>query len=601
MEEILTFLQNKINFQANGKTDKIMSLPDAVRRFVKPKMSIQFGNGMTTPTAIFFEIARQFWGKDPQFTLVGISGGAYNLALFVHGRLCKKIICAFTGDGYPFPGPNPILTRAFQDRSLEIEYWSQLTIVLRFMAGAMGVPFFPTKSLHGSSMEICNTDAFRQIPNPFDKNEAANVVCAYQPDIAIAHGWAADADGNTIFSVPHSGNHFGALAAKNGVIVTVEKIVDADFIRRHAHMTKLPSYIVRAVCPAPLGGFPMGIHPLGVDGVEGYAEDEEWIMEARNASRKTEDYQAWVNKWVLGCKTHDDFLNLLGKKHIQRLKEKIRKNAWMSELAEMFPRLPSPQKPTAAEVLVSVAARKIEEIVQAKKYRLALCGIGVSNLAAWLAYYHLQRQGYLLELVAEIGYYGYRPQPADPYVFNLRNIDSCSMLSDIFTSLAIFMSGAHSFSVGIIGAGQVDKFGNVNTTRISAQGPYLVGSGGANDVASGASETIVTLEQTKERFPEKVDYITSPGEKVSTVVTQLGTFEKEPGRNELILTGYVSAGDKASEEDIVREIKQGCGWNLKVKNELRVFAPPSDEDVLFIRCFDPKRYFLGSTERKKVK
>ncbi|HDS05742.1 MAG TPA: hypothetical protein ENN95_01750, partial [Deltaproteobacteria bacterium] len=174
----------------------------------------------------------------------------------------------------------------------------------------------------------------------------------------------------------------------------------------------------------------------------------------------------------------------------------------MPELTEMSGRLASPKKPTPAEILVSVAARKIEETIRTKNYRLALCGIGVSNLAAWVAYYNLRRQVYPLKLVAEIGYYGYSPQPADPYVFNLRNIPSCRMIPDIFTSLAFFMSGAHTSSVGILGAGQVDKFGNVNTTKISDAGPYLVGSGGANDVTSGASETIVTLEQSKNRFLE---------------------------------------------------------------------------------------------------
>ena len=596
---IKRFLQENLSFQDCHLPGKVMELSEAVKKFIHPGMSIQFGNGMTTPTAIFFEIARQFWGKNPGFTLVGISGGAYNLALFVHGRLCKKIISAFNGDGYPFPGPNPILSRAFSDGSVQIENWTQLTIVLRFIAGAMGLSFFPTKSMSGSSMEIFNKDNFVRIPNPFVKDESVNVVRAYNPDIAIAHGWAADADGNTIMSVPHSGNHFGALAAKNGVIVTVEKIVDADFIRRHAHMTRLPGYIVKAVCPAHMGGFPMGIHALGVDEAEGYGEDEEWIIEARKASRRPEDYQAWVEKWVLKCKTHDDFLNLLGQKRIWHLKGKIQNDSWMSELTEMSGRLALPKKPTPAEILVSVAARKVEEIIRTKNYRLALCGIGVSNLAAWLAYYSLRRQGYPLELVAEIGYYGYSPQPADPYVFNLRNIPSCRMISDIFTSLAVFMSGAQTSSVGILGAGQVDKFGNVNTTKISAAGPYLVGSGGANDVASGSSEVIVTLEQGKERFLEKVDYITSPGIRVSTVVSQCGIFEKEIGGNELILTGYVPFRNGASEEESVRNIKESCGWKLKIKDKLQAISLPADEEILFIRCFDPRRYFLGSEESKK--
>ncbi len=595
-----SFLQDKLSFNEGSGEGKIMELSSAVSRFIRPGMSIQFGNGMTTPTAIFFEIARQYWGKNPAFTLVGISGGSYNLALFAHGKLCKKIISAFNGDGYPFPGPNPILSRSFNDGSVEIENWTQLTIVLRFIAGAMGAPFFPTKSLGGSSMEIFNKDTFARIPNPFSKDESANVVRAYNPDIAIAHGWAADPDGNTIMSVPHSGNHYGALAAKNGVIVTVEKIVDADFIRRHAHMTRLPGYIVKAVCPVPMGGFPMGIHPLGIDEVEGYGEDEEWIMEARKASRSAKDYQNWVDKWVLGCKTHDDFLNLLGQKRIWHLKGKIQNDSWISELSEMSGRLSSPAHPTAAEILVSIAARKIEEIVQTKNYRLALCGIGVSNLAAWLAYYNLKHRGYPLELVAEIGYYGYTPQPADPYVFNLRNIPSCRMISDIFTSLAIFMSGAQTSSIGIIGAGQVDKFGNVNTTKITG-GSFLVGSGGANDVASGSSETIVTLEQTKERFLEKVDYITSPGARVSTVISQFGIFEKDEGSEELMLTGYLPLNNAASEEECVRSIQEQCGWKLKIKSNLQVLCMPSEDEILFLRCFDPKRYFLGSNESQRIK
>lgn len=595
-----SLLNDRLSIKECSETGKIMELPEAVNQFIKPGMSIQFGNGMTTPTAIFFEIARQFWGKNPEFTLAGITGGAYNLALFVHGKLCKKIISAFYGDGYPFPGLNPILSSAINDGLVEIENWTQLTMVLRFIAGAMGLPFFPTKSLHGSSMEFFNKDNFARVADPFNPTEKTNVVRAYNPDIAIAHGWAADPDGNTIMSVPHSGNHFGALAAKQGVIVTVEKIVDAAFIRRYAHMTRLPSYIVKAVCHAPMGGFPMGIHCAGINELEGYGEDETWIIEARKASRNSKDYQDWVDKWVLGCKNHDDFLNLLGHKRIWHLKGKIQNDSWMSELTEVSERLSTPVQPTTAEILVSTAARKIEEIIRAKNYHLALCGIGVSNLAAWLAYYNLRHQGYPIELVAEIGYYGYSPQPSDPYVFNLRNIPSCRMISDIFTSLAIFMTGAQTSSIGVIGAGQVDKFGNVNTTKIY-NGPFLVGSGGANDVASGSNETIVTLEQSKNRFLEKVDYITSPGKRVSTVISQLGIFEKTADDDELALTAYVPLGATSSEEDSVRNIQQQCGWKLKIKNKLRVLTLPSEDDILFMRCFDPKRYFLGSEESQRIK
>jgi len=142
------------------------------------------------------------------------------------------------------------------------------------------------------------------------------------------------------------------------------------------------------------------------------------------------------------------------------------------------------------------------------------------------------------------------------------------------------------------GAGQIDRWGNVNTTKISAQGPFLVGSGGANDVASAASEVMVTLFQDRERFLPEVPYITSPGFNVTTVVSQWGIMEKERGRDELKLTAYYpQEGER--EEDTVREIKAHCGWELKVRPTLTTLPSPTRTDLLTLRSFDPKRLFLG--------
>jgi acyl CoA:acetate/3-ketoacid CoA transferase alpha subunit/acyl CoA:acetate/3-ketoacid CoA transferase beta subunit len=597
--DLRRLIDERMTLPEPRKSGKIMNLSEAVSRFVRPQMSIQFGNGMAIPMAIFYEIARQFWGKNPQFTLIGISGSSYNFGLFTYGKLCRKIIAAFHGDGYPFPSPNPIISNALREGTLELESWTQLTVSLRLMAGAMGVPFFPTKSIAGSSLELENKDNFCRFPDPFGTGESANVVRALNPDIALAHGWAADPDGNTLIAAPYSGNNYGALAAKEGTIVTVEKIVDADFIRRHSYMTRLPGYVVRAVCEVPMGGHPMGLHPLGIPEMEGYAEDEEYIIEARRACRDTGKFREWVDKWVLGCRDHEDFLSRLGQKRVWSLKGRIQNDSWKSALAEAGGKLPSPAEPTPAELLVCAASAKLREIIREKGYRLALCGIGVSNLAAWFAYYNLRREGYPLELVAEIGYYGYSPQLSDPYVFNLRNIPSCSMISDTITALAIMMSGSQTSSIGILGGGQIDRFGNINTTRISPTGPFLVGSGGANDVASGASECLVAMDQSKERFVDNVSYVTSPGLKVSTVVSQLGILEKEFGKNELELTAYFPISSTASQEESIQAIRQKCGWKLKVRDQLLVLPRPSAEDIKFLRCFDPHRLFLGGAESKR--
>ena len=76
-------------------------------------------------------------------------GGTY-LALVQLG-LVKKIIVSFAGEGYPTPGPSPVIWNALASKKMQLENWTMLTIPQRLLAGAMGVPFFPTRSLAGSS------------------------------------------------------------------------------------------------------------------------------------------------------------------------------------------------------------------------------------------------------------------------------------------------------------------------------------------------------------------------------------------------------------------------------------------------------------------
>lgn len=589
-EKLKNILSDRLDVKFQGK---VMDLAEAISAFVRPGMTIHHGAGLSVPMAAHYEIVRQFWGKNPQFTLVSTGGGVYNFALYVFGHLCKKIISGFNGDGYPFPGPNPILSRAFQEGKVAHENWSFLTITQRLMAGAMGVPAFPTKSLAESSMAAENSDSFCTMEDPFGSGNSLHLVKALMPDISLVHGWAADPDGNTILAAPYHGNFYGPFAAKEGVIVTVEKVVDTQFIQRHSYLTRIPSYLVRAVCPAPFGAHPTGMHPLGIAEFEGYGEDEEFILEARKACRNEDTYRAWVEEWVLGCKNHDDFLKKLGQERIWFLKGRIQEDSWISELVEREDNLPNPPYPTAAELLIFSAARRLQSIIKERDYRLILCGIGVSNLAAWLAHEWLRQEKIPVELVAEVGFYGYIPRPADPFIFNLRNIPSCRMISDIFTTLALIMGGAHTRSIGVLGAGQIDRFGNVNTTELSPTGPFLVGSGGANDVASAASEIMVTLHQEKNRFLEEVPYITSPGSRVTHVVSQMGIFEKGFGKDELKLTAYYPQKGK-SEEETVRDIKMNCGWELKVREPLTMLPSPEMDDLIKIRIFDPKRLFLGN-------
>jgi acyl CoA:acetate/3-ketoacid CoA transferase beta subunit len=240
-------------------------------------------------------------------------------------------------------------------------------------------------------------------------------------------------------------------------------------------------------------------------------------------------------------------------------------------------------------MMVIAASRLLAEKVKANGYQTFLAGVGSSNLAAWLAAYQLKQDGVPIELMAEAGMVGYLPRPAEPFVFSFRNFPSCKMLTDIFHVMGIFMGGRHNRCLGSLAAGQIDKHGNINSTIIPGV-TYVTGSGGANDIASSAQETLVTLAQTRNRFVEKVPYITAPGSRVRTVVSDLGVYEKVEEHGELVLTG-VYAGQP--EAEAVRTAKESCGWELRIAPALRRFDPSDSDELRLIRLFDPRRYFLG--------
>jgi acyl CoA:acetate/3-ketoacid CoA transferase beta subunit len=169
-------------------------------------------------------------------------------------------------------------------------------------------------------------------------------------------------------------------------------------------------------------------------------------------------------------------------------------------------------------------------------------------------------------------------------LFNQRNFPTCTMLADIDTTLAIIVGGGNARSVGSLGAAQVDKHGNINSTMIPGE-TLLMGSGGANDVATCATETVLTVAQDKSRFLEQVPYITAPGERVTRLISTLGVYQKDQG--EFVLTGVYDS----NVADAARECRVRCGWDLRVARDVKILEPPTTEEIRTLRVFDPHGWF----------
>jgi glutaconate CoA-transferase, subunit B len=149
--------------------------------------------------------------------------------------------------------------------------------------------------------------------------------------------------------------------------------------------------------------------------------------------------------------------------------------------------------------------------------------------------------------------------------------------------------------VGFLGAAQIDRFANINTTVIGGDYAHpkvrLPGAGGAPEIAASCGEVIVIVRQSPRAFVEKVDFITSvghgdgPGSRErlglrgkgpTKVITDLGLLEPDPESCELVLT-------HVHPEVTADQAREATGWDLKVADELVTTDPPTDEELRQLR------------------
>ncbi len=554
---------------------KVVSLDAALSRHVREGDAVHVVTGHSRWTAAVRELARQWWGKEPGFTLVMLSLSSLGAVLF-RGGLLSKVITGYSGDVFPNFTPNPWFGDAYLSGRVDVEHWSFLTFLQRLEAAARGLPALVTTSLQGSSM--ADNEGFAVVDSPFGP---VGLLEPYAPDVALLHAPMADAEGNVVLSPPLLEGVWGALAARRGAIVTVERVVED--VRPWSHLVRVPAHRVLAVAEAPLGAHPGGLYVPHLP-VEPYGEDLDFWSTVRDASRG-DRFDAFIEEWVTGPRDQSDYLSRLGEDRIAALRRRASPDSWREDEAAHPPDLAAPVG--AWERATVLGARYVAERVQAGGFDAVLAGAGVANLCAWLAVRTARRAGSEVVLTAELGLWGYEPTPADPFVFNHRSFPSATMVSDSESVLSTLVAGPGTRLLGCLGAAQIDRSGNINSTVIPGRA-FLVGSGGGNDVASGADEVVVVATLAPRRTVEDVPYVTSPGDRVRALVTDLGTFERLDGR--FVLTA-VPAGE-GSVADRVEHVRARCGWSLECAEVVAELPAPEPEEIGTIRRWDPQQRFL---------
>lgn len=289
----------------------LRSMREAIAEFVPDGASVAMGLQMEQmiPFAAGHEIIRQ---KRRGLTLIGpISDILFDQLI---GAGCvEKIIAAWIGNVMMGSAYN--FRRAVEQEGMKIFNMSNFTIALALQAGAMGVPFLPTKTALGSDTAKGN-HFFYQIFSPFEPKESLWAVRALNPDVTIVHVQRADTEGNA-----HCWGNFGvmieAVRAAKRVIVIAEEIVEPEVIASDPNRTMIPGFLVNAVVECPYGA-----HPSPVQGY--YNRDNEFHREYHKQTKTKQETDAWLERWVYGVPDRQSYLDQVGADRIAALGVKQR-------------------------------------------------------------------------------------------------------------------------------------------------------------------------------------------------------------------------------------------------------------------------------------
>ncbi len=285
--------------------NKVMSLTEAVQEHVRDGASVGLGgqNIGRCAMAAIHEVIRQ--GKR-DLTLYGCNL-SISMDMLVGAGLVRR--CESGSGNLERFGTTFCWRRKVESGELEMEDFSHLSMVSRFLAGEMGLPFMPTKSLLGSDILSCTSGGgakkFEIVDNPWNPGEPVVLLPAVNPDVSIVHVQRADPMGNLCIE-GFSTHEPEMIRASRAVIVTCEELVSTEEARRHPERTTIPFLHVSAVVPRPWGAHPTSVH-------RHYDYDGEHIQHYQNCARQGgEALLGYLDRFVYGCRSFDDYLERIG-------------------------------------------------------------------------------------------------------------------------------------------------------------------------------------------------------------------------------------------------------------------------------------------------
>jgi len=199
------------------------------------------------------------------------------------------------------------VNRGIEDGSLKAEEYSSLSVAFRYLAGSLGIPFMPIRSLRGSDLmaqlKEKSGSNLANITDPFT-GEDWPVLRPLLPDVAVVQVQVADQEGNAWIMGPRWGNSEQVRASKRTIVIA-ERIVSDETIRQNPERTMIPGLFVSHVVELPFAAHPTSVYRV-------YDYDAEQIQAYVEATRTPESFRPYLDQYVFGVRDHWEYLERVG-------------------------------------------------------------------------------------------------------------------------------------------------------------------------------------------------------------------------------------------------------------------------------------------------
>jgi glutaconate CoA-transferase subunit A len=295
-------------------SSKLIDLADAAA-LVPDGATISFG-GFTVqrhPMAFVYELIRL---RRRNLYLFGHSGGS-DWDILIGAGCVKRVEAAYVADE-AFGTIGPRWRQAIQRGDIEWEDYSNFAMVSRFTAGAMGLPFMPTRSLLGSDVLAKDSLSPEQraadprtaskkahvMASPFDPADQVVLLPAIHIDFTVLHVQKATPSGVIRIEGQTFADFEQALCA-DVLIVTAEEIVPEETLRLEAERNRVPYFAVHHVCHVPFGAHPFAVYR--------YYDYDPWQLKRYHAAAANDAaFQEYLDTYVYGVPDHASYLTAIG-------------------------------------------------------------------------------------------------------------------------------------------------------------------------------------------------------------------------------------------------------------------------------------------------